>query len=395
MANKQHRFAKVKIMKFDKILRILAAFSILLVWGCHSDHQSHDEDHDHDHGEVAEESSHHHEGLAIEPEQATEFGIEYETVEPVEFHDVIKTWGEVSVSTSDTYTVSAKKSGIVRLAEGVSQGVGVKAGGNLGSISAQGVQGGDVNQAAKANLEAARKEYERLKPLHEEGLVTTSQFREAERAYNEATALAGKGEGGSSSLSTPMEGNILQLYVKSGDYVDVGAPIAQIGKSSNLMLTAYLPTREVKHLNELETANIFLEGGSELIKLSDHNGRKTSGNHTSTASNGYIPVYFTFDGDGAMHPGYAEVFLVCGSKENSLSVPRDALIEVQGNKYVYVKEGDHDYEKRAVATGASDGERIEITAGLYPGETVVSKGASIVRMVEISSIAPPAHTHNH
>ena len=78
-----------------------------------------------------------------------------------------------------------------------------------------------------------------------------------------------------------------------------------------------------------------------------------------------------------------------------ISVPRDALVEIQGNKYVYVAEDEDEYEKRLVKTGVSDGRRIEILQGLEEGDKVVSKGASIIRMAEVSAIAPPSHSHNH
>ena len=117
---------------------------------------------------------------------------------------------------------------------------------------------------------------------------------------------------------------------------------------------------------------------------------------TAPVSNGYIPVYFSFIGNPLSFPGgYAEVYLICGERKGVVSVPRGGLVEIQGNKYVYVAEDEDEYEKRLVKTGASDGERNEILEGLNEGDKVVSKGASIIRMAEISSIAPPAHSHSH
>ena len=45
-------------------------------------------------------------------------------------------------------------------------------------------------------------------------------------------------------------------------------------------------------------------------------------------------------------------------------------------------------------TRAGNGERIEITDGLKPGETVVTKGAIHVKLASASN-AIPAHTHSH
>lgn len=346
------------------------------------------EDHDEDH--------HSHSGITLSPEKITEFGIEFEEISPSRFHDVIKTSGNIEASGTDIQTITAKKSGIITLIPGLNMGVALKTGEKIGSISTEGIQGGDVSQAALANLEAAKAEYERLYALHKDGLVTTSTFREAERAYKEAQALSGKKVGsGASILSSPGDGNVQNLYVRSGEYVEVGDPIASIAKTSNLILRADIPVRESKHLAEIESANFIPEGSSEVLKISEMNGKMISRNF-SPSNNGYIPVYFSFTGNPLSSPGgFAEVFLICRERNNVISVPRSALIEIQGNKYLYIVEDDGDFEKRLVKTGSSDGERIEILEGLSQGEKIVSKGASIIRMSEVSSIAPPSHTHNH
>lgn len=353
--------------------------------------------HSHSTDEHEEGEHHHSDEITLEPEHAAEFGIEYETVTPGEFHNVIKTSGEIEASSSDLYRVSSKKSGILSLAFGISAGSKVKRGERIATVSTEGVQGGDASLAASANLQAAKSEYERLKPLYEEGLVTASAFREAERAYREAEAIAGKNNSGASMVITaPADGTLLDLNVKSGDFVDVGTTIATIGKNENIVLKADYPAREARNLATLETANIIPEGSTEVLKLSELNGKKISGNSASSVTNGYIPVYFSFTGNPLSIPGgYAVVYLIGEKRDNVISVPRDALIEVQGNKYVYVMEDEHGYEKKLVKTGASDGERIEILEGLEEGEKIVSKGASILRMVEVSAVAPPAHTHNH
>lgn len=359
----------------------------LLGVACKTPHQ--EDEHEEDH--------HGHSGIVMEPLKAEQFGIETETVTAGTFRDAIKTSGVIETATSDIYAVTAKKSGIVALASGVNPGMSVMAGERLGTISSDGVQGGDASQAAKANLEAAKAEYERLKPLYDDGLVTAATFREAERAYKEAEALRGKNiAGGTSAITSPGSGIIQNLYVNSGEYVEVGAAIATVSKNASLMLRADLPAREAKHLGELETANFIPEGSKDVVSLSEVNGKKISGTTNGAAISGYIPVYFSFTGSPLAFPGgYAEVYLLCGERRGVISVPREALVEIQGNKYVYVKEDEDEYEKRLVKTGANDGARIEILEGLSEGEKIVSKGASVIRMAEVSAIAPPAHTHNH
>lgn len=353
----------------------------------HGDHEDHEETHEHGKGDIV-----------IEPDQALKFGITTDTVKASVFNDVIKTAGSIEPSAEDVMRATAKRSGIVTLKPGISTGSSVKTGEVLATISKEGIEGGDRGKADIVNLEAARKEYMRLKPLYEEGLVTASVFLEAERVYHEAEAIAGKGKGagGSTVVVSPCDGVISSLNVRSGELVDVGGIVATIARNTTQILKADLPIREAKHLGEISTANFISEGSKELVKLKERGGRKITGANGTSTENGYIPIYFSFTGNSQALPGgFVEVFLICGEREGVISLPREGLIEIQGNKYVYVKSGDHSYEKRLVKTGAADGDRIEITEGLEEGEIAVVKGASVVRMAEVSAIAPPAHTHNH
>lgn len=382
----RHNNTVAMICRFWSLFIIFLSSLICVSCGSSSvAEEDHEDEHDHEH----------HGGIVLEPQQAAEFGIEYETVKEGDFKDVIKTSGTLESSTSDIYTLSAKKSGVLTLNPGIGPGVAVGAGQTIATLTSEGVQGGDASQVASVNLAAAKAEYERLKPLYEEKLITASTFREVERAYKEAQAVAGKGNsGGMSTISSPVAGTIQNLFVKSGEYVDVGTQIGVVSKNTNLMLKADLPSREITHLGEIESANFISEGNGELIKLSDLNGKKISG--YSSVAEGYIPVYFSFNGSPLSYPGgYVEVYLLCGDRKNVISVPREALVEIQGNKYVYTFDGEEGYEKKLVKTGASDGERIEIKDGLKEGERIVAKGASVIRMAEVSAIAPPAHTHNH
>lgn len=343
------------------------------------------------------EEEHHHSGLEIDSVKAENLGIIKEKAVKSPFREVIKTGGVLESANSDNFTITAKKSGIVTLSSDITEGKSINKGATIATISSQGVQGGDANMAAAANLEAAKKEYERLKPLYEERLVTAATFREAERAYKEAQALsAGGSGGGSSSATSPIDGQITSLAVKSGDFVDVGSPIATVSKNSQLTLKADLPVRYSSSLGTIESANFKTSTMDTAVSLQNLGGRLISGNSTTAGTNGYIPVYFSFSGNSISYPpGYVEVFLLCKEKPGIISVPRSAIIEMQGNKYIYVVENGDDYAKRLVKTGASDGQRVEILEGLAEGEEYVSKGATSMRMAEVSAIAPPAHNHNH
>lgn len=359
----------------------------------HEGHHHEEGDHDHE-----EDEGHHHEGaLIIEGKEAEKLGISIDTVKESPFSEIIKVSGVIEPSPSDIMTVSAKRSGIFRLSPGVSPGTSILQGASIGTISPEGVQGGDANAAVLANIAAAKREFERLEPLYKDGLVTATAYNEAKRAYEESKALgAGINSGGPSTAVSPVSGTLTELFVNSGQYVETGEPIAIVAKSTRMTLRADVPQRYVNSIATITTANFRPDYSEEIFALEELDGRRMSEGSAPQANNGFIPLYFTFTGNGKTLPGtFTEIFLVGKDRERVLNVPCEAVLEMQGNKYVYVVEDGHAYEKRFVKTGATDGKRIVIKEGLDGGEQIVSKGASIVRMAEVSAVAPPSHNHNH
>jgi multidrug efflux pump subunit AcrA (membrane-fusion protein) len=63
------------------------------------------------------------------------------------------------------------------------------------------------------------------------------------------------------------------------------------------------------------------------------------------------------------------------SEGEHLSVPKAAMITVQGRNYVFVKRPDASFERKEVMAGSQVNDRIIIYSGLLPGDEVVSGGA--------------------
>jgi multidrug efflux pump subunit AcrA (membrane-fusion protein) len=80
-----------------------------------------------------------------------------------------------------------------------------------------------------------------------------------------------------------------------------------------------------------------------------------------------------------LKPGmYARVRLVTGRNANALTVPRAAIVDIEGKRGVYVLEQDV-AKFRSVETGIVDTERVEVLNGLTEGTRVVTTGAVALR----------------
>jgi len=76
---------------------------------------------------------------------------------------------------------------------------------------------------------------------------------------------------------------------------------------------------------------------------------------------------------------FARVRLKVGSSTPVLAVPKEAVIEVAGQPFVFVQSADGRYVRRPVVTGAISGDTIQIREGLQAGERVVVKGALLLK----------------
>lgn len=72
---------------------------------------------------------------------------------------------------------------------------------------------------------------------------------------------------------------------------------------------------------------------------------------------------------------FVNALLLVNTVHNAVTVPVVAIQKGQHGSYVFVIKPDNTAEMRPVATGVSEGGEVAVTAGLSPGEVVVTDGA--------------------
>lgn len=365
----------------------------------HMGHHHDDEEHDHDH-DHAKKGNHPDGEIAFTCQQAKEAGLKTETVTAGEFAHVIKASGKIISASGDEVTLVAPVSGIISFASGsLAEGKSISNGESIAHISSQNMAEGDVVTKLKNELTAATAEYERLKSLVEDKIVTAREFEDAKLRYEQAknaySAVAVKASGKGVAITSSMKGYLKNLWVGAGEYVEVGRPIAVIAKNQKMQLRADVSERYFHLLNGVRSAHFKMTYDDHLYKISEMGGRLLSVGKSSTENSGTVPVTFEFNNVGNIVSGaFAEVFLLLQPNEKVLSVPVSALAESQGIFFVYVQHESECFVRREVKLGQNNGERVEILSGLNEGDKVVTDGSTQVRLAS-NSTAIPAHNHNH
>lgn len=70
---------------------------------------------------------------------------------------------------------------------------------------------------------------------------------------------------------------------------------------------------------------------------------------------------------------FASVNVITSHNSDALAVPNSALLEANGEQFVFVVEGER-FNRIDVTTGARDDQYTEVTDGLTPGDEVVTQG---------------------
>lgn len=372
---------------------------LVLTWGCNSNKADEHAGHNHDHGVKENKSENVNDEIIFTPEQAKAVGLEVITVKPDRFHQVIKTSGQVLSAQGDEVTVSATTSGIVSFNKAsVNEGLPVRAGELLLSISSKNIVDGDPITKARTAYEIAEREFQRAESLISEKLISEKEYNalklnyeNAKTAYgNFANSHTSKG----ASISSPIGGFVKTKLVNEGQYVEIGQPLVTVTQNRRLQLRADISERYYRDMATITSANFKTPYDKTIHRLSDLNGRLISYGRSANIQEYYLPVNFEFDNVGQIIPGsYVEVFLLSGDRQGVISVPFTSLTENQGMYFVYIQLDEEGYKQQEVTIGVSDGDRVEIISGLKDGDKVVSKGAYHVKLASASSAIPHGHEH--
>lgn len=248
---------------------------------------------------------------------------------------------------------------------------------------------GDL-QRERANLDVARKNYERERRLFSQQISPQRDLLEAEGAFRSAqadyTAARSKlrslgattGEGGTFGLVSPVSGTVVERKVSPG---------LVVGPSNNLFTVADL-SRVWITVNVFEADMPRLREGAEAIVIPTalageaFKGRVTyAGGIVDSASHTFEARVEVENGTRKLRPGmFAQVKIktpLLGGPQGSLLIPEISIQDLNGKTVVFVAgRMPGEFLARKVTRGPQVGQgMVAILAGLVPGEKVVTKGS--------------------
>jgi len=181
--------------------------------------------------------------------------------------------------------------------------------------------------------------YDRAASMYEEGLSSQAERDNAKFAYEQALASleTQKIQFSKLTVRAPISGLLTHKLIQTGQMVASGSPIFSIVDPESFMLVINPPERELARLQTGQKAKVTIDAlGTEEFEAAV---RRINPN--VDPASGTVKVTLDFDpGTRAKlrDAAFARVRLVMDTRKNTLLVPKDAVLEENARKYLFVVE---------------------------------------------------------
>jgi RND family efflux transporter MFP subunit len=226
---------------------------------------------------------------------------------------------------------------------------------------------------AEAQAENARRQRERMETLHARGSVTDKNLEDATAGDRVAAAAVAQARANLdaarvaisySEVRSPLAGWVVERRVQAGDMATPGQPLFTIEDLSRVKVVVEVAEAEVVGLAPGAPATVGIDVlGSELPARVDR--VVPAGDPASRT----FAVKLVLDNpDGRIKSGmFARARFPRGSRQ-ALLVPRAAVVDRGQLRGLFVVDDGGRARLRWIKLGRPLGERVEVLAGLEPGE---------------------------
>ncbi|BCX45919.1 MULTISPECIES: efflux RND transporter periplasmic adaptor subunit [Stenotrophomonas] len=249
--------------------------------------------------------------------------------------------------------------------------------------------------AASAEAEAARLAYGRDKALVDQGVVARQEMEasrarslaaqaQAAAAQAQAAANGSPDSSGRVRITSPVAGIVGNVQVTPGGVVAAGSAVADVADPTMNELVFTAPPALAAQVTPGMTLEVSAPGGSFTATV--------TGSAADVRQQGGVAVIRATPVDAALPPAGSPVsaVVVTEGQDGSLSVPADAVQNVDGSSAVFVAvEGG--FKAQPVLAGRRAGDRIEILGGLTGSERIVGANAFLLK----AELAKGEAEHGH
>ena len=255
---------------------------------------------------------------------------------------------------------------------------------------------------ARARLAAFKTESDRAERLLEKKAYSQKQFETADADRKAAEANLAAIQEQEKALQTaplisnyevtaPISGTVVEVKKASGEEVRPGEAILEIVALQTVWVEAPIFEKDLGRIKKNTEATFATTAYPDR----EFHGRLvTIGAVVDEQTRAAKAVFEVNNSSGDLRIGMqANLRLGAGEKTAVLLVPKEAVLDNEGKKIVYVLRTGEEFERRDITVGDAYGDKLAIVSGIKPGERVVTQGAYQLKLQELRPANAGAHTH--
>lgn len=261
-------------------------------------------------------------------------------------------------------------------------------------------------QNAKAGYDLAQSEFNRIKSLLDQKVVSQSEYdqrrtqMEASRQQYEAAKNAASQQYQSlqaararvslarkafadTVVRAPFNGAVAERLVSVGDYVTRGTKVAVVVRTNPLRVRLTVPEQFISSVavGQPVTFDVDAYAGRQFVGKVQYVSPALQADQRALTVEAVVP-----NPSGELKPGmFATARVEQKNRTTGILVPAAAVQTSAGTSRVFVVNGDK-AEDRIVTLGQQTGDLVEITAGLKAGERVATQ--NLGRLADGTRVAP-------
>lgn len=232
-------------------------------------------------------------------------------------------------------------------------------------------------QRNQFRLSLAEQREERQKRLLERGGISQDQY---DATLNEVNVLRSElslieAQIAKTEIRAPFSGSIGLKYVSEGSYISPNSRIASLQKLNPVKIDFSVPERYIARVRTGDKVQFNVQGVDstfvgEVYAIEPQINRETRSLQIRAISD---------NTDQILYPGaFANITLILDTLEDALMVPTISLIPELNSQKLYVMRNGSVEEVR-VQTGIRTSDKVQVTDGIAPGDTVLTTGLLQVR----------------
>ena len=242
---------------------------------------------------------------------------------------------------------------------------------------------------AQAALTESASQLKRSRELYATRVLSDQQIEQIEATHsaNQARVASARSRVSDTVIRAPFSGRVGLRRVSVGSLIEPGTVMTTLDDLSTIKLDFTVPETAVASMQP----GLTLEARSVAYPGQVFTGRVASVDSRVDPQTRSVTVRADVPNDkGLLKPGMFLNVKLARGEADVLVVPEESLVPEQGDVYVYVVD-DGAVAKRKIQTGQRRVGSVQVTAGLEPGELVVTEGTQKLRdgtSVEVVEGAP-------